>query len=203
MRGRSQALFGVAALVLLLLLPSSAWACACCSNDGDYYVNTGRPSEHELSVLKQIRFGSAAHLYMTEGEADDMANGLAHRAEKYALDGSLVGRAWRLTFRDGDKMGMLNLPLPARMTSFAADIHDGRTSPGGGPLLYKEWRFEGRTGAGTGLFRAGLNAPAKYLLVLQGRGNGCQEAVDFTHWRLQVNGRKASFAFYGELGEPR
>jgi hypothetical protein len=84
------------------------------------------------------------------------------------------------------------------MLSYKADIRDGQTSPGGGPLLYKEWRFEGQV-SGTGLFRAGTTAPAKYFLVLQGRGNGCDNAEDFKHWLLRVNGTKAEYAFYGEL----
>ena len=52
-------------------------------------------------------------------------------------------------------------------------------------------------GAGTG-----TAAPPRYSLVLQGRGNGCQSAEDFTHWRLKVTGRKADYAFYGELADP-
>jgi hypothetical protein len=202
MRGRRPPLFASALLAVLLLLPGSAWACACCSNEGDYHVGTGRPSEYELGIVRQVRFGRTAHLYLTEADMEETAKGLSHRAERYALEGSLVGGAWRLAFRDGNKTGTLSLPLPARMTSYAADIHDARTSPGGGPLLYKEWRFEGRV-SGTGFFRAGTTAPAKYLLVLQGRGNGCQDAGDFTHWRLQISGRKADYAFYGELAEPQ
>ena len=198
MRGRRLSLFALAAA---LLLPGSAWACACCSNEGDYYVSSGRPSEYELSIVRQIRFGQTARLYLTEADAEETAKGLAHRAESYALGGSLVGGVWRLALRDGNKTGTLSLPLPARMTSYTADIRDGQTSPGGGPLLYKEWRFEGRVN-GTGFFRAGIVGPTKYLLVLQGRGNGCQDAGDFKHWRLQVSGRKAEYAFYGELADP-
>lgn len=202
MRGRKLSLFSLAVLALLLLLPVRAWACACCSNEGDYYVSTSRPGEFELSVARQIRFGPEAKLYMTEGEMEDLARGITQPAEKYALGGSLVGGAWKLTFRDGKKTGTLSLPLPLRMTSYTADIHDGQTSGGGGPLLYKEWRFEGQA-SGTGIFRAGMAAPAKYLLILQGRGNGCHDALDFKHWRLQINGRKVNFAFYGELAEPQ
>jgi hypothetical protein len=186
----------------LLLAPERAWACACCSNTGDYYVNTGRPSEYELSIVGQVRFGRTANLYQTEADLEEMAKGLAHPAEHYALDGSLVGGAWRLSFRDGKQTGTLNLPLPARVTRYTADIRDGRTSAGGGPLLYKEWRFEGPV-SGTGIFRAGMVGPTKYLLVLQGRGNGCQDAGDFTHWRLQINGRRAAYAFYGEMADPQ
>jgi hypothetical protein len=202
MKGQRRFLFALALLASVLLLPGRAWACACCSHEGTYHVGTSRPSEYELSIVRQIRFGRTAHLYLTEADMEESAKGLAHRAERYTLEGSLVGGVWRLVFRDGNKTGTLSLPLPARMTNYAADIHDARTSPGGGPLLYKEWRFEGRV-SGTGFFRAGTVAPAKYLLVLQGRGNGCQDAGDFTHWRLQISGRKADYAFYGELAEPQ
>jgi len=185
----------------MLLLPARAWACACCSHEGTYYVSTGRPSEYELSLVRQIRFGQTARLYQTEADLEETAKGLAQPSESYALGGSLVGGVWKLTFRDGKKTGTLSLPLPARMTSYTADIHDGQTSGGGGPLLYKEWRFEGQV-TGTGLFRTGMVGPTKYLLVLQGRGNACQNAEDFKHWRLRISGRKAEYAFYGELADP-
>ena len=202
MRAGRRPLFSLALLAgLLLLLPVRAWACACCSNAGDYYVGSGRPTAYELSLMGQVRFGGTAHLYLTEADMEESARGLAHRAESYSLKGSLVGRVWRLTFRDGNKTGTLNLPLPARMSSYTADIHDGNTSPGGGPLLYKEWRFEGRA-SGTGFFQAGMVGPARYFLVLQGRGNGCQNAEDFTHGRLKITGRKADYAFFGELANP-
>jgi hypothetical protein len=202
MRGLRRVLFSLAAAAVLLSLPASARACACCSNEGDYYVSTGRPSEYEMSVVRQIRFGRTAQLYTTEADPEETAKGLARVAEKYALGGSLAGGAWKLTFRDGNQTGTLSLPLPLRWTSYTADIHDGQTSPGGGPLLYKEWRFEGAV-SGTGFFKAGIVGPTKYLLVLQGRGNACQSAEDFKHWRLRVTGRRAEYAFYGELADPQ
>lgn len=202
MRGLGRVLFSLAALAVVLSLPARAWACACCSNEGDYYVSTGRPSEYERSIVRQVRFGQTANLYTTEADLEESAKGVAHVAEKYAFAGGLVGGVWRLTFREGGKTGTLSLPLPARWTSYTADIRDGQTSPGGGPLLYKEWRFEGQL-SGTGIFKAGVVGPTKYTLVLQGRGNGCQDALDFKHWRLQVSGRKAAYAFYGELADPQ
>src|SRR5262249_268198 len=154
-----------------------------------------KPSTNELSLMKRIRFGQTARLFLTEADVDIDAKGLAHAAEAYSLTGSLVGKVWKLTFRDGNKSGTLNLPLPARMLSYQADIHDGQESGGGGPLLYKEWRFEDRVN-GTGFFQAGLTAPAKYFLVLQGRGNACDTAEDFTHWRVAITGKKAEYVFY-------
>jgi hypothetical protein len=68
-------------------------------------------------------------------------------------------------------------------------------------VLYKEWRFEGEVN-GTGFFKAGITARTKYFLVLQGRGNSCDAAEDFTHWQLKITGKKADYAFYGELSAP-
>jgi hypothetical protein len=201
MKARGRLLTSLALLAVLLLLPGRARACACCSHEGAYHIGFGKPSAYELSLMQQVRFGGKAQLYLTEADMEESAKGLAHRAESYTLGGSLVGRAWRLVFRDGDKTGTLTLPLPAKVLSYTADIHDGRTSAGGGPLLYKEWRFEG-TAQGTGFFRAGVAPATKYFLVLQGRGNGCQSAEDFTHWRLQITGPRADYAFHGRLANP-
>lgn len=191
-----------AASACVLLSPARALACACCSNVGDYYISFSKPGAYERGLMGEVRFGGTAHLYQTAGEPEEGARGLAGASENYKLDGSLVGGVWKLTFRDGGKTGTLNLPLPPKVLSFKADIRDGQTSAGGGPLLYKEWRFEGQA-SGTGLFRAGAGAPAKYLLVLQGRGNGCDNSEDFKHWRLQITGRNAEYAFYGELAAPK
>jgi hypothetical protein len=201
MKVRRVSLFSLALAACLLLLPGRALACACCSNTGDYHIGFRKPHEHELTLMKEMRFGGTAYLYLTEADMEESAKGLAHQTAHYTLNGSLVGNAWKLSFREGDKSGTLNLPLPAKMLSYVADIRDGQTSAGGGPLLYKEWRFEG-TVSGTGFFQAGVVAPTKYFLVLQGRGNGCDNAEDFTHWRLKITGKKADYAFYGELGEP-
>ncbi|CAN5587502.1 hypothetical protein BH18VER2_BH18VER2_07650 [soil metagenome] len=53
-------------------------------------------------------------------------------------------KRWRLTFRgENGKSGTLTLPIPARMTAYAADIHDKENIRARSPLLYKELRFEG------------------------------------------------------------
>jgi hypothetical protein len=151
--------------------------------------------------MKRMRFDTTAYLFLTE--AEESGKGLGHLTENYSVNGSLVGNEWKLRFRNGDESGTLNLPLPAKMLRYAADIHDGQTIGGDSrkPLLYKEWRFEGEVN-GTGFFKAGIVAPTKYFLVLQGRGNSCDTAEDFTHWRLKITGNKADYAFYGELVSP-
>ena len=152
--------------------------------------------------MKQIRLGNKAFLFLTEADLEEDALGINDPKVQYLVTGLVVSNPWRLTFRDGSKTGVLSLPLPQTMESFKADIHDGRRSGGGGPLLYKEWRLEGQV-EGTGLFKAGIVGPTRYVLVLQGRGNGCDNPGDFKHWRLEVTGEKASYAFYGLLGPPR
>ncbi len=108
--------------------------------------------------------------------------------------------AWKLNFTDDkSKTGMLNLPMPTSMVAFAADIHDGKEGGAGGPLLYKELRFKHKVQSGTGIFKNGIAPATEYFFVLQGRGNNCLNASDFTHWRLEITGRKAGYAFYGNL----
>ena len=193
-------LFSVAMWVTLLLLPSRVWACACCAYPGAYQIDYKKPDAYQVSLMKRMRFGITAYLFLTE--AEESGRGLPHLTESYSLSGSLVGNVWKLTFRNGDESGTLDLPLPPKMLRFAADIHDGRTKPGyPEPVLYKEWRFEGEVN-GTGFFKSGITAGTKYVLVFQGRGNSCDVAENFTHWQLKITGKKADYSFYGQLGAP-
>jgi len=186
----------------LLLLPSRVWACACCAHPGEYRIEFVKPDEFKLGEMKRMLFGTKADLWTGEAEAEDAAKGLTHPADSYSLSGSLVGNVWKLTFRNGDESGTLNLPLPAKMVRFAADIHGELAKPGyPEPLLYKEWRFEGEV-HGTGVFKDGITAGTKYVLVFQGRGNSCDGAEDFKHWQLKITGKNADYSFYGELGAP-
>jgi hypothetical protein len=202
MKVRTTPPFSVAMWLTLLLLPSRVWACACCAYPGEYQIGFETPNAYILSLMKRMRFGTTADRFVSDAEPDEGPIGLAHPVESYSLSGSLVGNVWKLTFRNGDESGTLDLPLPAKLLRFAADIHDGRTKPGyPEPVLYKEWRFEGEVN-GTGVFKAGITARTKYVLVFQGRGNSCDGAEDFTHWQLKITGKKADYAFYGELKTP-
>jgi hypothetical protein len=195
-------LFIFVAIVILLIQPCRVWACACCAHKGEYQIEFVKPDGYTLSAMKRIRFGTKAELWTGEAEPEVAAEGLIHPADSYSLNGSLVGNVWKLTFRNGDEFGTLDLPLPAKIFRFAADIHDGWTKPGySEPVLYKEWRFEGEVN-GTGVFKAGITAGTKYVLVFQGRGNSCDGAENFTHWQLKIAGKKADYSFYGELGAP-
>jgi hypothetical protein len=186
-------------LMMAFVLPQHVWACACCAEDGEYGISFSRPTAYQLDLLRQIRFSETATLF-TNAAGFEAVRGLVNPKESYAFNGSFNGSRWNLVFRDDKLPGTLNLRLPARMLSYRADIHDQQRGGGGGPLLYKEWRFEGQAN-GSGFFQRGFAAPAKYFLVLQGRGNNCDNAEDFTHWRLEITGRKAAYAFFGELAK--
>ena len=146
-----------------------------------------------------MRFAPTADTYFGPGDKEDI-KGVANVADRYEIDAHFADNQWKLSFRDeSGNTGTLALPLRrAEMTDYRADIHDGRTSAGGGPLLHKEWVFRG-IAQGAGIFKAGFAAPAKFTLIFQGRGNNCDNADDFSHWRLEISGSKAAYAFVGEM----
>ena len=198
---RRNSLFTLAIIALLFLSPVSTFACACCAETGHYYSGLGELDDYPLSQLKRMRVMKTAFLFLTEAGLEEDAFGITNPKESYSTESLFVSNVWRLTFRSGTNTGTLELPLPAKLWIHSADIHDGKLSAGGGPLLYKEWRLEGEV-KGSGVFKNGVASPAKYALVLQGRGNGCDNAEDFSHWRLDVRGESARYAFHGKLARP-
>ena len=181
---------------LLLFSVSDAQACACCADPGEYRLTPNEPvGEYERTQL-DMEFAPAARLYMTD-EGEDAVKGLSSISQENTVSAVIEPKRWRLTFRTEDgQTGVLTLPMPRKMTKFAAHLHD--EEEGESPRLYKEWRFEGNA-QGDGIFRPGFAAPARFTLVFQGRGNRCDNSADFTHWRLEISGKKASYAFFGEL----
>jgi hypothetical protein len=157
-----------------------------------------------LEQIKGIEFASAAQLFSVDGpDLEEQIKGLATLSENYTVTVVPESKRWRLKFRAGDgKSGELILPWPSKVATFAVDIHNGEANSVGQPLLYKEWRLEGRA-TGNEMFKEGFAAPAQYTLIFQGRGNRCDGTDDFTHWRLEISGKKAAYAFYGELASAR
>jgi hypothetical protein len=185
--------------VAALAAPPTAYACACCANRGDHSAQTARIARFELNELIRLRFGTTTHLRTTPGFPADI-KGIKPIATRYRLSQARHGRIFVFTFRDARaNKGTLGFELPQRATRLAVDPQDGRRSPGGGPLLYKEWRLQGRITT-SGIF-AGAGSP-RFRLVLQGRGNACVNASDFRSWILQATGRKAAFTLYGAFGRP-
>jgi hypothetical protein len=178
--------------------PGNVLGCACCTDRGEYrLVPNGRMSEYQRAQLESITFGPAAELYLTDA-GEDVVKGVGSVTPENTISVAIEGKQWRMTFRSAEgKSGTLRLPIPARLTTFAADLHDSEDL-GRGPTLYKEWRIES-VAQGDGIFRKGFAAPARYSLIFQGRGNRCDDASDFTHLRLEITGEKASYAYFGKL----
>ena len=196
---------------LLFAFAVETLACACCAEPGTYSIWTGKPSAYDLEVLQGVKFDANAYLYMTEAGFDGIkgldsiaksyeSNNWTASPEFFSLSNTFSAKTWRFNFKTKDgKAGTLTLPMPAQMLAYKVDIHDGGISGGGGPLLYKEFRFKGNVQTGTGFFQSGIVKPTTYFLVLKGRGNGCDNPQDFTHWYLEIEGRKAEYSFFGKL----
>jgi len=196
-------------LMLMILGPISILACACCAEPGMYFLSAGKPSSYSLDVIREIKFSKHSDLYMTEA-GFDMIKGLDPVKPEYESDewtatsnfdlaASFTGKLWTFNLKTPKgKSAALVLPMPAQMVTYKVDIHDQEDRPNG-PILYKEFRFKGTLSSASGFARTGFVRGTTYFLVFQGRGNGCDNASDFTHWRLEINGPRSDYAFFGKL----
>ncbi len=188
----------ISLLTLLILLPLNVFACACCAEHGHYSISYSNPGKFEIDELKRVRF-SAAELYLTAAGRENI-KGLTSKSEKFTVKSEVEKNGLNFIFEDDEgRAGSLNLRMPDSMIDFKADIHDGKKGGAGGPLLYKEWRLKYKVRNGTGFFENGIKGKTEYFLVLQGRGNVCTSAEDFTNWRLEISGKNANYAFFGKL----
>jgi hypothetical protein len=194
----------IALIVLLPVLsasPSTPFMCACCAESGEWFERTARLQDYEIAELRNVEFGRTAKIYLTAAEYDSV-KGLSLEYESFQLTGLLKpSLTLTLTFKgERGETGSLVLPLPKVATQFGADLHDAPEGSAG-PILYKEWRFAG-VPTGSGFFRAGITRGTKFHLILQGRGNNCLSSTDFSNWRLDIEGPRADYAFYGSLKNP-
>jgi hypothetical protein len=67
-----------------------------------------------------------------------------------------------------------------------------------GPVLYKELMLTGEV-TGFGAFNDTSGVNQVLTLILQGRGNSCTSAEDFTHWTLVTEGPKGAYSLFGDL----
>lgn len=197
------------ALTLIALFPIKSLACACCAEPGTYMLRTSKPDTYDLEVIGDFVFERPTDLYMTEA-GFDMIKGLNPIKNEYEADtwtadshfdlvASFTGKLWRFNLKTPKGLaGSLVLPIPTQMVTYKVDIHDEENRPNG-PNLYKEFRFKGNLSSAAGFTRAGWTRGTTYFLVFQGRGNGCDNASDFTHWRLEIDGPRADYSFFGKL----
>lgn len=187
-------------LSMLLMLPASAYACACCFNGGEWHQKSDGVDDYHFNEIDRLVFKPAANLYMTEA-GEEMIKGMSTVSESYQVTLSKNLRRWTLTFKDAaGKTGTLSFSIPTRMVRFAVDMHDSETPGGAGPGLYHEWRFSGPV-SGTGIFKKGMIGQTRFHLVFQGRSNACIGAESFANWNLQISGPRASYSFYGSFNQ--
>jgi hypothetical protein len=198
------------AVVCLTAFANNAMACACCVDEGFYSISTEKPREYVLGILDSMEFAPKAEIYI--GAADyETLKGLEIVSQEYEsgvwssggnafnLVNEFTNKTWKLTFKTpGGKTGTLTMPMPTQMVQFKVDTHDTKDN-GLGVTLYKEMRFKGYVQSGTGIFRAGIVKPTSYFLVFQGHGNGCDDVSNYTHWHLEIDGKKAKYEFNGKL----
>lgn len=190
-----------AALLLSVACPGSVLACACCSNEGQRYVETVKLDAFAAGLLGEISFAPAAHLYTGEADVESI-EGLGAKSADFQLAVTKNDKSWLFEFRQEGGGGRLTLPWPDRVTRFEVDPREPQQStPGTGPALYKEWRLTAMP-HGTGMFADVTGGGQKATLILQGRGNSCTDATQFHAWALVLSGPKGTVTFYGDLAKP-
>src|SRR4029077_229438 len=148
-----------------------------------------------IEELERLKFDTTAVLFLGEAEPDTV-KGITTAAEKYELQVSWKESGFVFSFRDQlGHAGTLSLARPRTYSTFSVDPRTDTPPPSRGPSLYKEWRLTAKA-AGTGIFTPGLGSAQTLTLVLQGGGNNCTSANDFTHWMLVMWGPKTKYHFF-------
>ena len=112
-----------AALLVLIAGSAPALACACCSNEGQRYVETDKRDAYATGLLDELRFASAAHLYTGEADVENIA-GIAAKSRDFQLAVTKSEKSWLFDFKEEGGGGTLALALPDRVTKFEVDPRD-------------------------------------------------------------------------------
>ena len=201
-----RSLIAALSLFCLLFVLSSAWACACCAEHGTYDLSTVGIDNYKLGLLQEIKFDKTFELYMTAAGFEDIRGLKSIEPDFKALDidnfdlvDTFTNNSGNMTVTSpGGKTGTIVLPRPSRVTILKVDQHEVESGKGEA-VLYKEFQLKGTVRSGSGFLRSSIAKPTTYSLIFQGRGNMCDNASDFTHWRLDIKGSKAKYAFFGKL----
>lgn len=170
-----------------------AHICACCAERGDYSITTKKLDDFEISELQRLKI-SETNLYTDAGYPENI-KGIIPLTENYTASLFWQNSGLKFDFKnDKNGIGLLNLLKSPTVVDFRTDTYNE-----GEPILYKELRFKAKVSKGTGFFKNGITPSTEYFLVLQGKGNNCMAAENFTHWRLEIKGKKADYAFFGKL----
>lgn len=182
--------------VFAVFLPSQVLACACCAERGDYYLRESVPGEYQMAEIQRI--GLASSVLHTDAGYPESIVGISPLGESFSIKGTLAGKAFRFEFTDDkSRGGVLTLTIPKVIEEFGVD--QDPLSESSTVILYKEVRFKSKVESATGFLEKGIDSETVYNLILQGRGNHCTAAEDFSSYILQVKGKNASYSFFGRL----
>jgi hypothetical protein len=188
---------GIAVAIAALAYASPAFSCACCTNEGQRSVATVALDSGKRQEIESLRFGGKATLFTGEGDAEGIA-GIATPSDSYSLVAKWQDKRLVLSFRDSHgRSGTLLLARPDTMSIFEVDPRN-LPDQGSGPRLYKEWKLTAPA-SGDGVFRPSVTPRQLLTLILQGGGNSCTSAIDFSHWTLVMQGPKANYTFFGDF----
>lgn len=137
-------------VLLPLIIPGPASACACCTDIGHRFVESGPFDTRRRANVGEMSFAGAARL--RTGEADAQLPGIQDARENYRL--TVTFESTRMVFAfvdDRGRPGTLTLAVPKTISLFEVDPREDEKEGGTGPALYKEWRLTG-SAKGDGLF---------------------------------------------------
>ncbi len=176
----------------------AAWACACCTNQGQRTVGVAKLNSTLREEIGRLRFMAEAELYTGERDTADI-KGIANPSGTYAMHVSQEPGRWVFAFSDkAGRQGTLTLAIPATVAIFSVDPRLDEREGGTGPSLFKEWKLTSNA-VGTGIFTPGMGSGQRITLIVQAHGNNCTSADMASHWTLMVHWPKADYHFFGKF----
>ena len=174
-----------------------ASACACCTEPGQRFEKSGAIESYERGELAQVKFAPTARLFIRNDFPDSISGIRSPSDQDYQVAVTSKGPDLVFAFRDTAGLtGSIVFTLPKTFTRFEVDPRDPSTAQGGnGPTLYKEWRLQGLAKLDGNMADKGKWAHVR--LILQGTGNSCTSAYDFSSWTIEVTGKNIGFRFLG------
>src|ERR1044072_8391870 len=89
----------VLVLMVWMMWPVKASACAGCAEPGAWFERSTRMEGYQLEELSRLRFDAHAAIYM-DAAGEDSIQGVSNPAEEYTLSLSKQRGRWVLNFKD-------------------------------------------------------------------------------------------------------
>ena len=188
---------GIAVALLPLAYTPSALACACCTNQAS--ATSPRLRWIPASSMRLKACASPARRRCSRAKATSKVSGASRRL-RGATSRRKMARTtgWCSRSATGSATpARCRWPVRTRsrcsrsIRAIAPTGVRGRRCTRNGNSL--------RPASGSGVFRPGIAPRQMLTLILQGGGNSCTSAYDFSHWTLVMQGPKANYTLFGDL----